>query len=416
MKSVESLLRRMKDMKNLHLESSSKLNQLLQDPNYTINYIKDQWSRQRECQLKVICTNSIQALTDKLAHLVDLEENLQQSQLELRDLRRKCRRTRNQADERRMLRLPDTLTIIEEEIDSVIDELGAEEFRSIPGAGSQEGRAMIQLRVSKGRLYEAKFGVLEAKKQANERSGTRHLQRHLKLLRSKEAELRKKYVTFERQASAYNASFPNQTPINFPDFEQVKSTPIEDQFWDFGRLTHPEEAWATNSTLQDGIKWYLEVTHSEDELRRIGRECRQSIRWAVETYKKLMDLKEIIFSRNDSLGNEHNEWLMELVTPERPDRPHCKHVLIESREVLISLFSNEIQTHSCLLMTWNRGMASVMSGTLDCTNLPIEDEALLKTKWNKLVDQVKHMWGGIVLTTSSDSRRRGGRGDGIQRR
>lgn len=76
--SVESMIRRMRDMKKLLLESRRKLDQLLQDPNYTIDYIKDQWNRQRECQLKAICTKSIKALTDKLAHLVDLEENLHQ--------------------------------------------------------------------------------------------------------------------------------------------------------------------------------------------------------------------------------------------------------------------------------------------------------------------------------------------------
>ncbi|EGG00217.1 uncharacterized protein MELLADRAFT_67985 [Melampsora larici-populina 98AG31] len=164
------MVRRMNDMKKLLMESRNKLTRLLQDPNYTIKYIQAQWNRQRECQLKVIGTDSIKALTDKLAHLVDLEETLHQSQLELRDLRRKRCRTRNQADKRRILRLPETLTLFEEEIDSLIDELGAEEFRDIPGADSTQGRAMIRLRVSKGRLYDAKVGVLEAPKQANERA------------------------------------------------------------------------------------------------------------------------------------------------------------------------------------------------------------------------------------------------------
>ncbi|EGG06741.1 uncharacterized protein MELLADRAFT_106450 [Melampsora larici-populina 98AG31] len=167
---IAAPLMRMKDMKKLLRESRTKLNHLLQDPSYTIDYIKAQWNRQRECQLKVIGTDSIKALTDKLAHLVDLEETLHQSQLELRDLRRKRRCTRNEADERRILRLPETLTLFEEEIDSLIDELGAEEFRNIPGADTTRGRAMIRLRVSKGRLYDAKVGVLEAAKQANERA------------------------------------------------------------------------------------------------------------------------------------------------------------------------------------------------------------------------------------------------------
>ncbi|KAH9809610.1 hypothetical protein DFH28DRAFT_904324 [Melampsora americana] len=369
------MIRRMRDMKKLLRESQNKLNQLLQDPHYTIEYIKEQWNRQRECQLRVIGSDSIQALTEKLAHLVDLEENLHEAQsvLELRDLRRKRRRTRSQADEQRILRLPDTLTIIEEQIDLLIDELGSDEFRNVPGANSNLGRALIRLQVSKGRLYEAKVGVLEEAKQ--------------------ESQLRKKFVTFERQVLAFNGSFPDATPMECPEFNEVKSTPIEDRFWDFGRLTHPEEAWAKDVKLQDGIKWYLEVTHSEDELRRIGRECRQSIEWAIKTYKKLMDLKEVIFSRNDSLDDDNNKWVMELVTP---NKTHCLRLLLESREVLIALFSNEIQMHTRLWMTWNCGISRVLSGTSYCTNLPVADEAFLKTSWTNLMRQVNHIWGDLT--------------------
>lgn len=78
--SVESMIRRMKDMKKLLIETPNKLTELLHDPNYTVDYIKEQWDRQRECQLKVIGSDSIKALTEKVAHLVDLEENLHESQ------------------------------------------------------------------------------------------------------------------------------------------------------------------------------------------------------------------------------------------------------------------------------------------------------------------------------------------------
>ncbi|EGF97418.1 uncharacterized protein MELLADRAFT_70011 [Melampsora larici-populina 98AG31] len=158
-------------MKKLFTDSQMKLDRLLQDPGYTIEYIKAQWARQRECQLKAIDTGSMKALTEKVAHLVGLEENLYESQKELRELRRQRRHIRSEANEERIMRLPNSLTLIEEEINSVISELGAEEFRNIPGAASAHGKSVIRIRVSKGRLYEAKVGVLEESKQANLRAG-----------------------------------------------------------------------------------------------------------------------------------------------------------------------------------------------------------------------------------------------------
>ncbi|KAH9809127.1 hypothetical protein DFH28DRAFT_906642 [Melampsora americana] len=130
--SVDSMSRRMKEMNTLISESRKKLDILFLDPNYNMEKIVEQWDRQRTCQLKVICTENMKALNEKLAHLVDLEENE-----ELKATRRKRRRGRTEADEARLLRLPDTLIVLEEEINYVIDELGADEFRNIPGASSE---------------------------------------------------------------------------------------------------------------------------------------------------------------------------------------------------------------------------------------------------------------------------------------
>ncbi|KAH9807647.1 hypothetical protein DFH28DRAFT_1089161 [Melampsora americana] len=133
-KSVDSMIRRMKEMVKLFQESQSKLDQILSIPNYNLEYITAQWKRQRECQLQAFCTENTQALTEKLTHLIELEEFLVSKQQEFNELRRKRRRTRTEAEENRLLRLPDSLLLLEEEIDNVVDQLGADEFRNIPGA------------------------------------------------------------------------------------------------------------------------------------------------------------------------------------------------------------------------------------------------------------------------------------------
>lgn len=84
---------------------------------------------------------------------------------------------------------------------------------------------------------------------------------------------------------------------------------------------------------------------------------------------------------------------MDLVTP---NKTHCRSLLEESREVLLSFFSNEIRTHCRSWMTWNRGISRVITGTLGYTSLPVADEAFLKTNWNDLMLQVNHIWGDLV--------------------
>lgn len=132
-------------------------------------------------------------------------------------------------------------------------------------------------------------------------TGTRHLQRHKRLLSSKEAELRKKFRNFERQ----NTAFPRAHPIHCPTFEEVKTSPIADSFWDFGQLPHPEEPWASDQKLQEGIKAFLTLTHSEDELRRIARECRQLVNWTVKTNKNISKLKDSVYHAGTGIDLFH---------------------------------------------------------------------------------------------------------------
>lgn len=198
-------------MKKIVLDSKSKLNDVFRlNPEYNVEYIMAQWIRQRECELKVICPDGVKHLTERLEHLMELQDTLQEAQwvFDLRDehkspitclylrqemktLRRKRQRIRSQADDQLILRIPSTLLLIEEEIDSVVEELGSDEFRDIPGGSSESrrfisnvlclnlhfwspgaiGLALIRLQLSKGKLYEAKVGLLEEQKQANQQSG-----------------------------------------------------------------------------------------------------------------------------------------------------------------------------------------------------------------------------------------------------
>ncbi|KAH9822317.1 hypothetical protein DFH28DRAFT_882242 [Melampsora americana] len=362
------MIRRMNEMKKLFQESQAKLNDIISIPNYDLDYITAQWKRQRDCQLKAICSESTQALTEKLAHLIDLEEFLQATQAEFNTLRRKRRRTQTQQEDNRLLRLPRSLLLLEEEIDEVVDELGAQEFRNIPGASSARGRGMIRIRVSKGKLYEAKVGVLEEQKQANMRAG------------------------ITRQVLAFNTSFPGPNPIECLTFDEVKGTSIDHPFWDFGQITHPQEPWAVDPRVQGGIRAHLYLTHSEDELRRIGRECRQLINWSVDTYDKISTLREIIYSEDELPDLEQNKWIMGILNLNT-----CRdEALSERKKVLEALLRNLDQTHGRLWMGWNRGIQTVISGNLEHSDLSSAEESEIMTNWNRVVKCSRLDCEGII--------------------
>lgn len=58
--------------------------------------------------------------------------------------------------------------------------------------------------------------------------------------------------------------------------------PVTDPFWDVGALNHPDEPWANDTSTKEGIRAYLVKRSSTEELRRIGREVRQAIHWALD--------------------------------------------------------------------------------------------------------------------------------------
>ncbi|POW06311.1 hypothetical protein PSHT_10398 [Puccinia striiformis] len=196
-------------------------------------------------------------------------------------LRRQRRRTRTTADIRHMQELPNTLVILEEEIENIVQELGSDAFRNLPGA--TETKSLIKIKISKSKLYEAKVGVCEVQRKWDQRgSGTRMQARFKKLMNSKTKLLKNKWNSYNKKAQDYNLNYENSIQIMVPDLDEVKAMTLQDPFWNLGSITHPNEPWATDSNVQKGIEAHLLVSHCQDELHRISREARQAVRWAVK--------------------------------------------------------------------------------------------------------------------------------------
>lgn len=107
----------------------------------------------------------------------------------------------------------------------------------------------------------------------------------------KEASFKQKYNKYHRHVSNYNRAHRPDVPLADPTFEEVKGLPITDVFWDGSGLTHPDEVWATNDDVKTGIQAFLTKRSSVEEMRRMGREVRQLILWALDHQSRVNDTK-----------------------------------------------------------------------------------------------------------------------------
>ncbi|KAH9820114.1 hypothetical protein DFH28DRAFT_1079967 [Melampsora americana] len=178
---------------------------------------------------------------------------------------------------------------------------------------------------------------------------------------------------FERNVKKFNIDFPTDQPILCPPFEDMKRLSLADRFWDIGQLTHPEQPWAVDQDTQDGIWAYLEMTHASDELRRIGRELRQSMNWALGMEEKV----------------DTNKWIVDVVRA-KIALPDVR--LNKSKEVLRSLYSRMEQDHARLMIVWNCGMLDMLSKTKGYCQLAEDTEEGLRVRWLDLVVRSRLTW------------------------
>ena len=113
------------------------------------------------------------------------------------------------------------------------------------------------------------------------------------LMAAKQAVFAKKWKTFHDHIVRYNINFPSNDPIINYTLEEAKNPTLEDTFWNFGHLTHPDEKWAVEIDTQRGIQAYLLLCRCKEELRRISWEVRQLLKWSLVTAAKIDDILQI---------------------------------------------------------------------------------------------------------------------------
>jgi len=132
--------------------------------------------------------------------------------------------------------------------------------------------------------------------------GTRVQERFKKQMNSKMSLMKAKWTGYTIRAEEYNATYLPEIEIDTPTFDEVKELGMDQPFCMIGSLDHPKEPWANQLNTKKGIEAYLVIEHCHDELKRISREARQAVKWAIQQMPKLLmlsDDSQIGISSND---------------------------------------------------------------------------------------------------------------------
>lgn len=387
--AVGSIQKKLKDAKESCGKAVKILNDLLKsNPRYTHEYFATQWTRQRALQLSAMEDEGRIKLEERLVELLDLEEKLKDAHTQIARLRNTRIRNRSDADREQATTLPTSIVALEEAIATVVADLGSDEFRHLNEATSPKARALIRVRTSKQKLYEAKVGILEAQRRWEKHGqGTRAQQSLKQFMRNKHALFKKKFDSYKSQVSKYNAIIPISN-LPCPSYEEVKAKSIEDQFWSTGSLSHPAEAWAVDQGTRNGIQVYLQQRSCTEELRRIGREVRQMMLYALKTDQSFDRIRNLSVKQWDPECHG-NDSPIDLV---QPKGRQAKDVWDESRTVLNAAHIHLRQSHSQDWLAWNTHMVELLRETKEYTNSPTEIENNLANDWDNLIEKCKAEW------------------------
>ncbi|EFP82321.2 uncharacterized protein PGTG_07718 [Puccinia graminis f. sp. tritici CRL 75-36-700-3] len=287
--AIRLLYERGQHIQKINQEACDTLQQVEQRSGHTLVYLKGQWERQRQQQLQAMDNGTETEMMKQVEDLVVLEDKLFEAQQEMQELQRTRRRTHTVEQGIQIEQLPNTLISLESKIDQLIGELGSDYFRNLtPNTTYSQAKALIKLKITKSKLYEAKVGVIEMQKRWDARgSGTRLQAQFRRQMSGKMKHLKNKWASYNHRANDYNTKFTPEIYLPTPTLDEVKAYQMDHAFWSIGLLDHPHEPWAADTDTQQGIQAYLLLTHTEDELRRISREARQAVEWAIQKGQKL---------------------------------------------------------------------------------------------------------------------------------
>ncbi|EGF97141.1 uncharacterized protein MELLADRAFT_114562 [Melampsora larici-populina 98AG31] len=350
------------------------------NPAHTLAYFKAQWARQRDLQLRAITTRT-KDRRQRLEVLVLLEEELLEARYrslcvsnvlrvkhskKLAALNATNAEIRTAEQRNELLDLPGSLASLEAKMQEVAEELGNTELLNVRRRGNDRVKAVMTVQVALGFLYEAKFDVIQQFADAALRTGATQQPRNEQLRTKKRAQRKKKLETYLRHAKKYNQRYRRTPRLAEPSLDDVQAMDLLDPFWDEVALVHQDEPWASCQSTKDGIVAFRSKTAGEEELRRLGREVRQLIGWAVDWQRRIDEAKP----------NEANG---------------------EGRVAEWKSVHRGLSRRACLLWKrWERGLLEVVQSTQQFVGGSVQRDGEMIDGWQRMVASTAVIWQEIL--------------------
>ncbi|EGG02525.1 uncharacterized protein MELLADRAFT_66337 [Melampsora larici-populina 98AG31] len=384
-----------KYLAELH-ESKSLLAKLTQqDPAQTTVYFQIQWDRQRSLQLKAM-TVEAKEKRERLGVLLTLEEELLEARQKLTAMNAGSAAIRTAEQRHELLNLPASLVALEAQIQAVADELGNAELLNARRGSNVRVKAMLSVQVVLGFLYEAAMDVIQQRADAAIKTGATQQPRNEQLRKKKRGLLKKKLDTYLRHASRYNQRHRPTPRLVLPSMDEVLEMDLLHPFWDEVALNHLDEPWASCRRTKDGIVALRNQMASEEELRRLGREVRQLLGWAID-YQNCVDRAR----PNDCIESRVAEWnSVHSALAKRASRlwAHWDRSLKEVLESTQAYVDGRVDSDHTLLLQWQQMLARTTGAPIDILMLPIHwapEGADEEAEYRGMLEEEERMEQGI---------------------
>ncbi|EGG12458.1 uncharacterized protein MELLADRAFT_101650 [Melampsora larici-populina 98AG31] len=152
---LERLEEAQKDLANIETQS----------PALNLEYMKNQWARQKEMQARII-SETAEDKQEQILVLIELEEDMLEAYCRVEAISAKRPRMRTGAERAELLDLPQTLIALKQKVQDLAEELGSDEFLHLTGTSDSQSKLLLTVRLSKSKLYKAKVGVIENQRRA----------------------------------------------------------------------------------------------------------------------------------------------------------------------------------------------------------------------------------------------------------
>ncbi|EGG08268.1 uncharacterized protein MELLADRAFT_62087 [Melampsora larici-populina 98AG31] len=279
-----------------------------------------------------------------------------------------------------LLDLPASLVALEEQIQAVADELGNAELLVARRGTDVRLKANFTVQVALGSLYEAAVDVIQQKADAALKTGATQQPRNEQLRKKKREQLKNKLDTYLRHAGRYNTRYRPAQRLAEPTLDEVIAMDLLDPFWDEVALNHLDEPWASCQSTKDGIIALRNHMASEEELRRLGREVRQLMGWALD-YQVRVDRSK----PNEAIGRQHLS--LELRQPLSSNEIGVFFIFDAGGVRMAewkSVHSGIAKRTYRLWSFWDLGLQEVVQSTGDYVEGTPEDDNLLLLGWQQM--------------------------------